>query len=407
VTFEDLVGQDAAAAALRRAVSAGRVAHAYLFVGPEAVGKRTAAFCLAKALNCREPRDGDACDACESCRRIEQGTHPDVRLIGPTLEDSPGYLTPVPDDAPGPATIRMAQIRTVPGKPRQAPGPLVHDISLRPAFAAWKVYVISPADRMQQDTANALLHVLEEPPTYAVIILVTARPAAILPTVQSRCRELRFRLASSGEIAACLEGRGVDAPAARRLARLAAGRTGWAIRAAASPEMLRAREALVEWIEGLCEAPPQAALKVAEDLRVLAYQAWRGASDGESEGEEAPEGGDGEPPQRPQAGGARPLQRLSEDQLLRARLPDSLEVVLRWLRDLAVLRCGRPDLAVSGDDDPRLAERAAAYSVSDLRRAMSSVQRAMRYIEQRASIPITTDALAEVLIGILGRPDEK
>ena len=93
----DLVGQDAVTAALRRAVDTGQIAHAYLFVGPEAVGKHTAALALAQALNCRQPRQGDACGRCASCRKVELGVHPDVRVIGPTLRD----LTPVPDDAPG------------------------------------------------------------------------------------------------------------------------------------------------------------------------------------------------------------------------------------------------------------------------------------------------------------------
>ena len=125
MTLSDLVGQDAVAAALRRAVCRQRVAHAYLFVGPEAVGKRTAALCLAKALNCQQPREGDACDTCQSCRKIELGVHPDVRFIGPTLAD----LTPVADDASGSAVIRMAYSRTRPAgvcsfsTPERTPSP--------------------------------------------------------------------------------------------------------------------------------------------------------------------------------------------------------------------------------------------------------------------------------------------
>jgi DNA polymerase-3 subunit delta' len=406
MTFKDLIGQDAVVTALQRAVRSNRIAHAYLFVGPEAVGKRATAFALAKALNCRRPDDGDACDTCESCHKIELGVHPDVRFIGPTLEDSRGYLTPVPDDAPGGAVIRMSQIRVIPNKPRQVPGPLVHDIALRPTFSPWKVYIISPADRMQTETPNALLHVLEEPPPYAVLILVTARPAAILPTVHSRCREVRFRLAPAGDIAGLLKKQGVEAAQAERLARLASGRAGWAIRASQHAEMLQAREALVEWIESLCQAPPEAVLRLAEDLRSLTYNTWRGepaeASVEEAAGD-VPDDAIEDQPQPAEPAASR--LRLSEDQVLRSRLPESLEVVLTWLRDLAAVRAGRADLAINADHAAHLSQ-AADRPLDDLRRAMSAVQRAIRYIERRASIPITTDALVEALVSSLGRPEK-
>ncbi|HEY6477747.1 MAG TPA: DNA polymerase III subunit delta', partial [Polyangia bacterium] len=132
----DLIGQDLARAALERAITAGRVAHAYVFEGPPGVGKRGAALGLAMALDCPKA-PGTGCGACEVCRRIEAGLHPDVPAFGPS---GPGGQIVVDDIR---AILALARTR-----PHEAPA---------------RVIVVDDADAMNPSSANGLLKTLEEP----------------------------------------------------------------------------------------------------------------------------------------------------------------------------------------------------------------------------------------------------
>jgi len=162
----EIVGQDRPVAQLRLAWAAGRLGQAYCFHGPPGVGKRTTALALAQAVNCLAPAPGpDACGMCAACRRIAAGTHPDVTVVQP--EDK--------------AVIGIDQIRDVGTR-----------ASLRPYQGRTKVWILDPADKMQEPAANALLKTLEEPAGLSLLLLVTAAPSALLPTILSRCQAVRF-----------------------------------------------------------------------------------------------------------------------------------------------------------------------------------------------------------------------
>ncbi|HEY7376904.1 MAG TPA: DNA polymerase III subunit delta' [Polyangia bacterium] len=162
----DLVGQDTARTALLRAIERGHLAHAYLFDGPAGVGKRGAALGLAMALNCTEA-PGSGCGACEVCRRIEAGLHPDVPRFGPS---GPGGQIVI-DDA-----------RTIQALARS-----------RPHEAAARVIVVEDADAMNPNAANCLLKTLEEPLARNHLVLCTTAPDRLLPTIRSRTQSVRFR----------------------------------------------------------------------------------------------------------------------------------------------------------------------------------------------------------------------
>ncbi len=170
--FAEIVGQDRALSHLRRAWVAGRLSQAYCFAGPPGVGKRTAALALAQAVNCQvasgPPADAamaDACGQCVSCRKIAGGLHPDVMEVRPE----------------GKTVITIDQVRAV-----------VAQASLRAYEGKTKVWILDPADLMQEPAANALLKTLEEPPGASLFVLVTAVPSALLATILSRCQEVRF-----------------------------------------------------------------------------------------------------------------------------------------------------------------------------------------------------------------------
>jgi DNA polymerase III subunit delta' len=163
--FSVIQGQDEAVALLRRAVAAGRVAHAYAFAGPPGTGRKLTALAFAKALVA--PDGGSAAE------RIERGVHPDVRVIAPT---------PPEGNPKGPLAVRIESIRA-----------LERGAALRPAEAPMKVFIVDDADRMTLATPQAFLKTLEEPPDRTVIILILSQLRVLPATVLSRCQVVRFR----------------------------------------------------------------------------------------------------------------------------------------------------------------------------------------------------------------------
>ncbi len=167
---------------LKRAGESGRVAHAYVFHGPEGVGKEKVAFWFAKLLNCTSPDEqADPCYRCENCMRIEKMTHPDVRLVAPehTLVER-GIVQPQGRRQPS-DQIRAGQIEELADLFRH-----------KPYQGKWKVVVVIESDRMNLHCQNRFLKTLEEPNQASLIILVSSHPASLLPTVWSRCQGLSF-----------------------------------------------------------------------------------------------------------------------------------------------------------------------------------------------------------------------
>jgi DNA polymerase-3 subunit delta' len=172
VPFSALGDQPRAAALLGRALAAGRVAHAYAFVGPPRSGRIVAALTFAEALLCEQASADGGCGRCRACALVARRQHPDLHLIAPT---------PPERNPKGPRAIRIGDIR---GLERQA--------ALKPAVAARKVFIVDDADRMTDDAPHAFLKTLEEPPDRTVMILVLGSVRALPATVLSRCQIARF-----------------------------------------------------------------------------------------------------------------------------------------------------------------------------------------------------------------------
>ncbi|MEK7216302.1 MAG: DNA polymerase III subunit delta', partial [Chloroflexota bacterium] len=172
-----LIGNAAAVAALQHSLSQDRLAHAYLLVGPEGVGKATLALALAQAVNCLQP--DPPCGECGQCRRIAHGLHPDVTVV--TLEE-------------GRREIRINQIRE-----------LQVLLNLLPFEGRNRVTIIHDADRMNEEAGNALLKTLEEPPPRVVLALTCRDEEALLPTIRSRCRRVVLNPVGTAELVRALE----------------------------------------------------------------------------------------------------------------------------------------------------------------------------------------------------------
>ncbi len=243
-----LLGQERAVAILQGALARSGVAHAYLFAGQAQSGRSTLARIFARTLNCDTPRaDGAAplapCGLCRSCGKIARGTHPDVRTIGLASQEAEGKTKgrrETKNTSLGIDTIRA----------------LTTDLSLRPLEGRWRVAIVEDAETMRDEAANAFLKTLEEPPPFAVIILIVPEIGAVLPTIRSRCQAIETKPVARDTLAAALTTQyGVPPIDARTLAALARGRAGWAIAAAGRPDFFTERRAVFEGMIGLLHGP--------------------------------------------------------------------------------------------------------------------------------------------------------
>ncbi len=201
MSWEFLIGNERVKATLMTARVEERLAHGLIFSGPDGVGKRQFALTLAKVVNCDKGKT-DSCDQCAGCRKIDAGEHVDVKSIGP--EGS---------------FIKVAQMRQ-----------LVEEANYRPFESKKRVFIVDPADAMNEQSANALLKTLEEPPETSLVILLTDRLPALLPTIRSRCQIHTFTPLMVAEVERFLRAHYPRPEAETKLiARLSAGRIGRAL----------------------------------------------------------------------------------------------------------------------------------------------------------------------------------
>lgn len=201
-----IVGHEWAVQLLQSSLDNGRLPHALLIAGDPQVGKRTLALALASAINCEQP--GRPCGRCRSCSKIAHGTHPDVRLV----EADSGERSRE-------GVLKIEQIRDV-----------QRFAALAPMESPFKVIILREFERATLPAANALLKTLEEPPPQVRLVLTSARPDSLLPTIISRCQSIQLRPLPLEQIKAALVERWLASPKqADLLARLSQGRIGWAI----------------------------------------------------------------------------------------------------------------------------------------------------------------------------------
>lgn len=282
MSWERVIGQQRVTDALRRAVERGRVAHAYLFHGPDGSGKRAAAITFAQALLCERPGQAP-CGQCSACTRAGRFVHPDLQVQIPRPKDTAAEVIRLRLDrlAEDPyATVDFRRRATLDdptastNKVVQYSVGLVNEelrraMSFRPVEGGYKVAIVTDADALRKEAANAFLKLLEEPTPNTVFVLTTSRTDRLLPTIVSRCQQLRFDRLSDDDVAAALVARqNLPAALAATIARMADGSYSRALDLAASEELLDSRSTVVEFLRASFQAWSHAD-KMSEHVETL------------------------------------------------------------------------------------------------------------------------------------------
>jgi DNA polymerase-3 subunit delta' len=223
MSFKDVMGHDKPIKMLQRAILNDKVAHSYLFLGNEGIGKKWVALQFAKALNCleRKVEGSDACDQCLPCRKIEDQLHPDVLVIEPEGQ-----------------ALKVEQVRQ-----------MQRTLAYRPYEGKRRICILTAADRMASNMSNTLLKTLEEPPLHTVVILLANSSKAILPTILSRCQQIPFNPLPFASLTRWLiEEKGLREEEAHLLAALSEGSPGRALRLQEEIDQIQREDLLRGWL---------------------------------------------------------------------------------------------------------------------------------------------------------------
>src|SRR4030042_4803636 len=240
MSFKEIFCQDRAIDILQRAFASGRWAHAYIFTGPEGIGKFKTAREGARLLLCKNPviENGfaDGCGSCQSCRLLEADANPDFAHIYKELRE----FTEEGKDKPPPVDLPIDVIREF----------LIAKVPTKPTISQRKVFVVSEAERLNVYSQNCLLKILEEPPEYCCIVLLCTRLEKLLPTTKSRCQTIRFGPIDESRIIEKSKDMSLEAEPARYFARLAQGSMGeacqWAELELADANLYKTKKELID-----------------------------------------------------------------------------------------------------------------------------------------------------------------
>ncbi len=247
MAFKDISGNSRVKKILTKALQRNRVPNSLLFCGPEGIGKREVALILAKALNCQR-RGDDACEICASCRAIQAGNFPDVMEILPEGN-----------------VLKIDQMR------------LLRSVAyLKPMVGRKRIFIVVEAEKMTEEAANSLLKILEEPPLFSYIILITHNPFLLMSTIKSRCQILNFLPISKEDIERILVDNGYEKEKARILSLLVHGNLKQALSLEWEEVQTKRNQAWQLFLSSLGEERVSSFLRNYTSLpRALAREEWQ------------------------------------------------------------------------------------------------------------------------------------
>ena len=254
--FDKLIGNENTKRTLRRLVAGGRVPNSLLFAGHEGVGKRLFAIELAKAFLCREPINRQACGVCPSCKRADVFVFPKTEkgddFDHVFFSEHPDLGTVIPFRR----NVRIGAIRA-----------LEREANFRPYESIARFFIVDDVEKMADPAANALLKTLEEPPATTHIILITARPDSLLPTIRSRVQTVKFAPVSISDIEKFLiRDKAFSRDEARLAARASRGSVGRALSINVTTFRM-ARERMLDVVRGVIKSRDRASiLRISEEM---------------------------------------------------------------------------------------------------------------------------------------------
>jgi DNA polymerase-3 subunit delta' len=237
-----MIGHTWATDLLRRHIANQRVRHAYLITGPPGIGRRTLAVRIAQSLNCpHPPAAGIACRTCRTCQQIERMQHPDLSIVA--AEE-------------GSRTIKIEQVRA-----------LQQGISLAPYEAPYRIALLLNFEQSSPNAANALLKLLEEPPSKVIILMTALDAESLLPTIVSRCERILLRTLSLETTAQGLQAKWeIPAEDAIALSHISDGRPGYAFKLHQNSEFAKQRTGWLDDHQSMLKANRVARFQYAETL---------------------------------------------------------------------------------------------------------------------------------------------
>ena len=333
MSFSQIIGQETAKHILREAILKEKLPHAYLFTGIPGVGKTSTAKALLMALNCPETPPGESCGACPACRQVSSGNSPDFVIMERESNSQ---------------VIKVEQIRDLNRRLGFAP------------FGKYRVCVFEEAERMNLEAANSFLKTLEEPPPGNILILNTADPADLLPTIVSRCQRVRFQPLKNDEIVQWLK---VNKNASHEMAEILAAFSGGSLGIAMDIYEGDFLEKRKEWISRIKKLN-QISRDEAFGLAVLC---------------------------------ADDAKRMGLDSLDRGSVGilDMLKVWGLWYRDVLLSCTNDPDqLIVNSDQRTTLKNYAENFDVEKLLESIWIIDRAQRDLKQMRNIRLVMEYTA-------------
>jgi len=362
MAFGDIINQELAKKILTSALREDRISHSYLFHGPQGSGKKQTALEFAKALNCSQRRGDDPCENCPSCRRIATHTHPDVQLTSP---------------------IGPKQVIGI-----QAIKKIEKYAALKSMQSRYEVFIIDQAERLTKEASNSFLKTLEEPPPEVVIILISAFPDEIIPTIVSRCQKVKFVSLSPSEGVEMVKNRfDLDERRAHLLYFICGGRMNridlW-LRA----ELWSLREKICEFVETISSSDYEKPLAMAEVIykRVQSFtdDARRQKEDSIRELE------DNLPSFQ--------IKNIKAER--QAEVQDEVKELIRIIfsilkslyRDLWAIRNGR-EFIINTDREQLLRQRAEKLTSSYVIQATEEIERQESFLAQSANVSLALQVL--------------
>ncbi len=329
MSFNSVIGQEEAVEILQDEIKKDRISHAYLFSAKKGSGKSKLAFEFAKASFCEESKV-DSCGSCINCRKMDHQNHPDFKIIS-VLE--------------GKTAISIDQIRE-----------LKKEIAYKPYDSDHKIYIIESAEKMTKEAANSLLKTLEEPPSFATIILLVEDSGRLLPTIISRCQQIKLRNVSKNRIKELLLAEGLEAERAEIISSTAAGSPGRALEIIEIDNYFAERQKIYDFLKDINSKNTIEIFKITEKLTSL----------------------------------------------LKADFP-CFDLLSDWYRDIMMIKQDYLDAVINKDYFEELKVLAAELSLQKLINNLELIAQSEEYIERN----IRSELSLEVLFFKLRQPDQE